>query len=640
MSFLYKKNKGIPLDPDEILADSVSALRREGVEMHLERPLEKIGGFIFTLVIFFCFGFLVWRAAWLTLINGKSFYMQSQQNRFLSRPIYAARGIIYDRFGHAFVENVPSFGLSFEKGEFLKKGGNLQKLLEELASLLGVSQEFFFELGFPRDYNPNSLPQRIFIMKNLTLKEAVQLNARVTDFPGINVFESYRRVYQDSYAYSHVLGFVGKISNEDLRSRPELKGEELVGKGGTEAFYDVFLRGRRGKKIIEVDASGRESRFRLMQKAKQGNSLVISLDKGLQDAAFRILDNHLNGNKGASIVIADPQNGEILSLISYPSFNINKFGYDLSSEEFKKVLNDPLKPLFNRAISGEFPSGSTIKPLIAAAVLEEKIIDPQKQIFDPGYLDVPHPYHPGEYSRFFDWKPHGWVDLYDALAVSANVYFYVVGGGYDKQAGLGIERIKRYATTFGLGSRLGIDLEGEKTGLFPDPEIKRIIEPQNPVWRIGDTYNVSIGQGGVKVTPLQMAMAASAIANGGTLWWPHLLKEIKDENGNIVKKIEPRPIRTNIVSPKTLMHVIKGMRRAVTDGTAKLLSSLPVKAAAKTGTAQAGSGLPHAWVTAFAPVENPEISVTVMVEHAGEGSTVAMPITYEILKWYFENRPK
>lgn len=640
MSFLYKKNKGIPLDPDEILADSVSALRREGVEMHLERPLEKIGGFIFTLVIFFCFGFLVWRAAWLTLINGKSFYMQSQQNRFLSRPIYAARGIIYDRFGHAFVENVPSFGLSFEKGEFLKKGGNLQKLLEELASLLGVSQEFFFELGFPRDYNPNSLPQRIFIMQNLTLKEAVQLNARVTDFPGINVFESYRRVYQDSYAYSHVLGFVGKISNEDLRSRPELKGEELVGKGGTEAFYDVFLRGRRGKKIIEVDASGRESRFRLMQKAKQGNSLVISLDKGLQDAAFRILDNHLNGNKGASIVIADPQNGEILSLISYPSFNINKFGYDLSSEEFKKVLNDPLKPLFNRAISGEFPSGSTIKPLIAAAVLEEKIIDPQKQIFDPGYLDVPHPYHPGEYSRFFDWKPHGWVDLYDALAVSANVYFYVVGGGYDKQAGLGIERIKRYATTFGLGSRLGIDLEGEKTGLFPDPEIKRIIEPQNPVWRIGDTYNVSIGQGGVKVTPLQMAMAASAIANGGTLWWPHLLKEIKDENGNIVKKIEPRPIRTNIVSPKTLMHVIKGMRRAVTDGTAKLLSSLPVKAAAKTGTAQAGSGLPHAWVTAFAPVENPEISVTVMVEHAGEGSTVAMPITYEILKWYFENRPK
>lgn len=640
MSFLYKKNKGIPLDPDEILADSVSALRREGVEMHLERPLEKIGGFIFTLVIFFCFGFLVWRAAWLTLINGKSFYIQSQQNRFLSRPIYAARGIIYDRFGHAFVENVPSFGLSFEKGEFLKKDGNLQKLLEELASLLGVSQEFFFELGFPRDYNPNSLPQRIFIMKNLTLKEAVQLNARVTDFPGINVFESYRRVYQDSYAYSHVLGFVGKISNEDLRSRPELKGEELVGKGGTEAFYDVFLRGRRGKKIIEVDASGRESRFRLMQKAKQGNSLVISLDKGLQDAAFRILDNHLNGNKGASIVIADPQNGEILSLISYPSFNINKFGYDLSSEEFKKVLNDPLKPLFNRAISGEFPSGSTIKPLIAAAVLEEKIIDPQKQIFDPGYLDVPHPYHPGEYSRFFDWKPHGWVDLYDALAVSANVYFYIVGGGYDKQAGLGIERIKRYATTFGLGSRLGIDLEGEKTGLFPDPEIKRIIEPQNPVWRIGDTYNVSIGQGGVKVTPLQMAMAASAIANGGTLWWPHLLKEIKDENGNIVKKIEPRPIRTNIVSPKTLMHVIKGMRRAVTDGTAKLLSSLPVKAAAKTGTAQAGSGLPHAWVTAFAPVENPEISVTVMVEHAGEGSTVAMPITYEILKWYFENRPK
>lgn len=639
MLFLKRrKNNGAQLDPDEILADSVSALGEGGADARLEHPLERIGGFVFIFIIILGFGLLIWRAAWLGISNGESFFAKSQENRFLVRPIFAPRGVIYDRFGKPLAENIPSFGLIFEKDEFLREGGDLRELLSKLASLLNQSEDSLWELGFPRDYNVSALPRRIFLRQNLSLAEVVSLTLAVEKLPGVSIFEGYRRVYQDPVADSHALGFVGKVSESDLRERPELLGEELVGKSGIEAFYDSVLRGRRGKKIVEVDASGQESRFRLTEEPKNGRNIVLTLDGDLEHFAFAALDGFLGGKKGASVIITDPKSGEVLSLISYPGFDINKFGYNLSSKEFETVLQNPLKPLFNRAIAGEFPSGSTLKPLIGAAALEEKIVDPRKRIFDPGYLDIPHPYRPGEYSRFLDWKPHGWVDFYDAIAVSANVYFYIIGGGYGSEHGLGIERIKKYATAFGLGSRLGIDVPGERPGLFPDPEIKKILEPSDSIWRVGDTYNVSIGQGGVRVTPLQIAMLTSAISNGGTLWRPYLLKAVLDEEGNVVEEKAPNAIRTDFVSVESLRHVIKGMRQAVEAGTARMLSALPVSAAAKTGTAQTSSGLPHAWVTAFAPVEDPEIAITVMVEHAGEGSTVAMPITYEIMRWYFENR--
>ncbi|TSC67851.1 MAG: penicillin-binding protein 2 [Parcubacteria group bacterium Gr01-1014_66] len=225
--------------------------------------------------------------------------------------------------------------------------------------------------------------------------------------------------------------------------------------------------------------------------------------------------------------------------------------------------------------------------------------------------------------------------MYSAIAKSANVYFYIIGGGFREQKGLGIERIKHYANAFGLGSRLGIDLPGEKEGFIPDPQTKHLIDAQNPIWRIGDTYNTSIGQGGVLVTPLQMASLTAAIANGGNLWQPYLRQAILNTQRKESEIRNPFLLRKIEIDPANFVIIQEGMRQTVTSGTAHLLNEVGVSVAAKTGTAQAGFGLPHAWVTAFAPIENPEIAIVVMVEHAGEGSTVAVPITKEILRWYF-----
>ncbi len=635
-----RKSKLAFLDPHEILSDSISALDSSAShEGKIERPIERLYSFIFLL--FICGGifYLVSRAVWLELGEGENFFSKSQENRFLVRNIFPARGVIYDRSGEILVDNVPSFGMLFEKNEFLKGDRDLTTLIGALSSFLGKPPEYFFEIGFPADYKIENLPARIFVAEDLSIDKIVSLTARLEELSGLKIFEGYRRRYKNPYASSHVLGFVGKVSAEDLKKFPEFKPEDSIGKSGIESFYDKILRGVGGKKIVEVDSRGLETSFRFTEKPQAGLAITLNLDGGLQKAAYDTVARFTGGIKGASVVIVDPRDGAVLSLVSFPGFDNNKFGAALTKKEFDDILSDSLHPLFNRAVAGEFPSGSTLKPLIGAAALEENIIDPLKKIYDEGFIEIPNPYRLGEKSVFLDWKKHGWVDFYDAIALSANVYFYMIGGGYKDQKGLGIEKIKNYAALFGLGSRLEIDIPGEKPGFIPGPESKKITEPEDPIWRVGDTYNVSIGQGGVRVTPIQMASLTSTIANGGTVYQPQLLKEILDRNGGTVQKYAPKIIRQRIISQESLVEVVKGMRRTVTHGTAGRLADLSVSVAAKTGTAQIGKNqLPHAWVMAFAPVENPEIAVVVMVEHAGEGSTVAVPITREILNWYLENR--
>ena len=641
MIFPGKKKRGLGLDPDEIFADSVSALRNKesGTEGKIEKPLKRLVSILFLLVAGAGIIYLLYRAGELQIKEGRTFFSKSQENRFFVRSVLPPRGVIYDRWGEPLVENMPSFGLAFERQGFLAADKDLHSFLAELVVVLGKDISFFLDLGFPSDFDSSKLPRRIVITQNLSQDDLFRFLPHLSSFPGIEIFETYSRLYRYPRAAVHTLGFVGKVSLRNLEVQPGLSLEELVGKSGIEASYDSLLRGRVGKKIIEVDAVGSETRFRLVEESQAGRKLGLTLDGALQEKIYELLEHYIEGKKGASVVALDPRNGAVRALLSYPSFDGNLFGSALSQKEFEKIIADPLRPLFPRAIAGDFPSGSTIKPLIAAAALEEKIIDPQKQIYDEGFIEIQNPYNPNERAVFHDWKKHGWVDFYDALAQSANVYFYMIGGGYKDQRGLGIEKIKHYATLFGLGTRLGIDIPGEKEGLIPDPRVKAVLEPKDPTWRVGDTYNVSIGQGGVKVTPLQMTALTSAISNGGKLYKPYILQKIFD--GGNDEKVSgvgvPQIIHEGMVSEATLKEVVKGMRQTVTEGTAWRLSQLPVKSAAKTGTAQAGSGLPHAWVTAFAPVDDPEIAITVMVEHAGEGSTVAVPIMYEILRWYFEN---
>ncbi len=625
----FKKNRPNDfLDPDEILMDSVSALSPAGgLESKMERPIEKFSYTLFLILI--CLGvlYLGVRAGLLQVENGGIFFARSQENRFLTRPVFPPRGIIYDRQGKALVENYPSFGIALEKEEFIKDGGELEGLVAVLGGALGKPAEYFYDLGIPKHQEDiDRLPKRVTLAQGLAPGTIVSAAARLYAIPGMQIFEDYRRVYRHAHAFAHLLGYVGKVSEEDLLKNPKLLAQDTVGKDGIELAYDRILRGKVGKKIVEVDAVGKETRFKLVEEPEAGQDIALSVDGELQQMAYEMVRNFTNGKKGASVVALDPRDGSVLALVSFPGLDSNSFGYSLSLAEFQAVINDPLKPMFNRAIGGEFPSGSAIKPIIGAAALEEKIIDPDKQVFTEGFIEIPNPYRPGEKTIFLDWKNHGWVDFYEAIAQSVNVYFYMVGGGYREQKGLGIEKIKQYASAFGLGNILGIDLPGERPGLIPDPLWKAVAEKNDPTWRVGDTYNVSIGQGGVKVTPLQMAAATAAIANGGRLYRPMVLSG------------DPYLLRGEIVSRNTLTQVVKGMRQTVTSGTARLLSSLPVASAAKTGTAEAGSGPPHAWVTAFAPWDNPQIVIVVMVEQAGEGSTVAVPITYEILKWYFSNR--
>jgi len=634
------KQKTKSIDPDEIFVDSVSALRGEWAgEGRLEHPVARHAAFFFLLAVGAALGWVLVRTQNIVIVRGDEFLKKSQENRFFTRLVLPPRGVIFDRFGQPLAENQPSFGIFFVREEFLRSGALLRDVVGRLSDILEMPEDFFYEAGFPRDGQNLILPPRIFLGGDYLVEKIFSRAVLLEDIPGIEIAEGYKRIYGDPFAYSHVLGFAGNISAADLVSRPELKGAALVGKSGIEAFYDLELRGKDGKKIVEIDSAGRQTRFRLTEGAVAGAGISLTLDGAWQSFAYDTLLRYTIGQKGASVVAMDPRNGEIRALVSFPGFDANRLGNSLSQKEFNEIIADPRKPFFNRAISGEFPAGSTLKPVVGAAALNERIIDPQKTIYDEGFIAIPNPYRPGERSIFMDWKKHGWINFYDAIAQSANVYFYMIGGGFESQPGLGIERIKKYAEMFGFGSRLGIDLPGEKNGLIPDPEWKKNNEPDDPVWRVGDTYNVSIGQGGVKVTPLQLTSAISAIANGGTLWKPFLLKKIFDQDGNVFGERNPEIIQDKIVSDEVLREVRRGMRQAVTSGTARILQEISVGVSAKTGTAQSGDGkLPHAWITAYAPADDPEITITVMVENAGEGSTVAAPITRDILKWYFENK--
>jgi penicillin-binding protein 2 len=343
----------------------------------------------------------------------------------------------------------------------------------------------------------------------------------------------------------------------------------------------------------------------------------------------------LPGVKKAAGLAIDPQNGGVLALVSLPSFDNNLFVQGISTQDLAALDADPNQPFLNRAVSGQYPSGSLIKPLIGAAALEEKIVSPEQTVSCQGGIRVAHQYQPEIIYHFRDWKTHGITDIIKAIAQSCNVYFYTIGGGYGQREGLGIERIKKYLEYFGLGQATGIDLPHEENGLIPDPEWKAQAKPDEE-WYLGDTYHVAIGQGDIMVTPLQITRAIGVIANEGVLYQPQIVDKVVDLNKDLIKDIPKQIIRENFIETEYLKIVQKGMRQAVVSGSAGALASLPVKAAGKTGTAQFGKqGQTHAWFVGYAPYPEPEIVLTILIEGGGEGSQVALPVAKQVLEWYF-----
>ena len=326
-------------------------------------------------------------------------------------------------------------------------------------------------------------------------------------------------------------------------------------------------------------------------------------------------------------------------MVNLPSFNKNIFVESGHNTEKSRILNSSNHPLFNRSVSGAYNPGSTIKPLVALAALSEGVIDAKKQIFSAGFIEIPNPYFPDKPSRFLDWKPHGWVDLHSALARSSNVYFYEIGGGFNDTKGLGIDKLKEWWGKFGLGQKTNIDLPSEDNGFLPDPEIKE--RKTRDIWRIGDTYNVSIGQGDLLVTPIQLINFIAAIANGGKLYQPYVVKNIIGPNNEIAKENNQLILSDYSSLSDYIAEVQKGMNDTVDKsyGTAHLLSDLPVTVAAKTGSAQIlNNTQTNAFFVGYAPAVNPQIAILVLIENAREGSLNAVPVAKDVLNWYHWNR--
>jgi penicillin-binding protein 2 len=373
-----------------------------------------------------------------------------------------------------------------------------------------------------------------------------------------------------------------------------------------------------------------------------GNNIVTSLDKDFQKAIADALSEGMNksGAKAGSVIALNPKNGNVLGMVSLPSFDNNLFAKGISSDKYSELLNDPAKPLFNRSVSGTYPSGSVIKPVIAAAALQENVVNINTTVLSTGSLVLKNQYNPEIEYVFPDWKPggHGRVNVIGAIANSVNTYFYYIGGGYESFKGLGASRLEKYLKLFGLGPKLGIDLPGEVDGLVPTPEWKE--EVQGETWYTADNYQMSIGQGNLLVTTLQVVSYTSTIANGGTLYKPRVVQKIVDQKDSLVKEYVPEIIRKDFVSRENIDIVKQGMRETVISGSARSLNSLSFEVAGKTGTAQYGpnNSKQHAWFSAFAPYENPEIALVVLLEGGGEGSSYAVPVARKILEYYFNNK--
>jgi penicillin-binding protein 2 len=433
---------------------------------------------------------------------------------------------------------------------------------------------------------------------------------------------------------AHVLGYTGKLSPQQYRTaRGRYQLNDTVGKAGLELQYEDLLRGVPGWREVEVDASGKERKVYSSQTSLPGSNLTLTVDAGLQQTAFKSLQRAVKnstGNRyGGSVVVLDARSAEVLALVSYPSFDPNYFTVQRDTGKVKGLLADEKKPLFNRALAGEYSPGSTIKPFIGAAALQEGLITPQTTVTSTGGVKAGNQF-------FADWKAggHGLVNIYRAIAESVNTFFYIIGGGTDDRRGLGITTLVRYFTKFGFGSATGLDLSGEALGFVPTPLWKQATE--NDRWYRGDTYNVSIGQGKLVVTPLQLAAAYVSLVNQGELLWPHLVREVGYPSG-AKSPVASRQLANVGISDEVRAVIKSAMRQTVLSGSARSLGDLPV--AGKTGTAQTGSKTAtHAWFAGYMPADKPAIVVVVMVEHGGEGSSVAVPVARDIFSWYLQNR--
>jgi len=597
-----------------------------GVTPVLPTPSQTLAPRIQTAVLCVGIAFLILllRLWYMQILEGDRYFSLSTTNRLRVRPVEAPRGFILDRHGEILVENRPTFDLYATPEDVTSPA----EVTATLAQILGVPvAEIQARLaeGRERPYQP------LLIRKDLEERMMVAVEERRLDLPGISLRVRPTRAYPSAGMAANLLGYVSEINQAQL-AREEFRdfrpGENL-GQAGVERRFDAFIRGVDGGEQVEVDARGRALRLVSRIEPRSGSNIYLTIDKRIQEAA----EAAFAGKKG-TVVAMNPTTGEILAMVSRPSYDPNLFAQRLTADEWQRIANDPTHPLQNRAFQAQYPPGSVFKLIVAIAGLESGVLTPETKFSCPGYFYLGN-------VRFDDWKKggHGTLDLRSAIVNSCNVYFY--------QAGLkvGIEEMARVARAFGLGEPPGLGLGDEAAGHLPNPQPRRRGQPG---WSAGNTVVASIGQGLVVTSPMQLLSMVSAIANGGTIYRPWVVKKIAALSGEVLDEYEPEPIRQISIKPETLAFIRQAMLGVVDEGTGARSRVPGIPIGGKTGTAQVvrkGEGKGHAelkdhgWFVSFAPVDNPQIAVVVLVENGGFGGLVAAPVAKAVYEAAFRARP-
>lgn len=593
--------------------------------LYLTSSFSRKRFFLALAIVFVSVAGLLGRALWMQVGQAENYAALAERNRLRSTPLWPLRGVIRDRQGVILAENAPRFQVTFLPREGSRQAADREVALGEASRVLGLPYATLLAYA---SATGTAQDTTVIVADKLPYEQAIRFATVLPHLPGFRLEVHPIRHYPRSTnipSLSHLLGYVGRLSPDEYTrlSAEGYRHTDEIGKTGVERWYEQVLRGALGERMDEVDARGRANAFVGERLPRNGDDVTLTLDVALQEGAEKALKAGMEigkTNRGVAIAL-DPRDGAVLAMVSLPAFDNNDFAGSVSSTVYRRLMSDPAQPLFSRAVSGAYPSGSTVKIVMSAAALAEGVVNPATTILSTGGIRIGQWFFP-------DWKPggHGVTTVRSAIAWSVNTFYYQIGGGYGGFQGLGVERISDWMRRFGLGARTGIDLPAEAEGTVPDPAWK--LKARNEQWYVGDTYNLSIGQGYLLVTPLQVALYTAEIANKGIRVTPHLF-------GSASSTIPTPTFSTTkrIDAPEEVFQVVReGMREAVTYGSARGLSILPFSSAGKTGTAQWNSQAnTHAWFTSFAPYEAPEIVVTVLLEEGGEGSAVGVPVAREIL---------
>lgn len=606
--------------PEDTLVDSSSDLST------VERPVGEAIFKIFTAIAFILIGGLILATGRLAIAKHDYFSQVSFRNRTINISVPPPRGIIMDRNGAPLVQNMPSFDLLVISRQVERTTDKTFTGIRALAEKLGRNPE---ELTLALNDGVNR--DAVFFLETDITREQV-LSLRNVLPTGFYLMTSIKRNYLNGPEFAHIIGYVGKVNRQDMIDDSYYLPSDTIGRLGIEASYEDVLKGMHGQLIFNSTEDV------TVESPTPGSNLVLNIDSDIQKALYNSVYAALreSGLNSAAAIIQNPTNGAVLGMASFPSYDSNLFNGQLSQEDADRLFNNPSYPLLNRAIGGKYNPGSTIKPFIGMTALQEKIITSTQIVnTDCISLIVPNPRDPENPYIYKNWRIDlGPFTLRRAIADSCNIYFYTVGGGFNDIAGLGVQRIVDYMGRALADHQLGIDMPGEDTGFLPTPDWK--YSTKKEPWYQGDTYNISIGQGDLLVTPLWINAYISAIANGGTIWQPEVASRVVDDQRNTLTTFPAYQLGVLPFSKEVITEMKAAMKKTVIDGTARIFADLPVTIAAKTGTAEVVKGQrANSLVTLFAPADNPEIAMTILIESSISNQSQALRAAKQFLQWYF-----